>query len=102
MSDKLHRVGKGPRGGELLVFHCPGCCLTGHGYAHPFEINVPNGTGWTWNGSMNQPTFSPSLLCNASYPELRCHSFVREGMIQFLDDCHHELRGKTVELPDWE
>jgi hypothetical protein len=33
-----------------------------------------------------------------------CHSYVTDGKIRFLDDCTHELAGKTVELedvPDW-
>lgn len=32
----------------------------------------------------------------------RCHSFVRDGKIQFLNDCQHALAGQTVDLPDWE
>lgn len=28
-----------------------------------------------------------------------CHSFVREGRIQFLGDCTHRLAGHTVDLP---
>lgn len=51
---------------------------------------------------MDKPTFSPSLLCNGFDPKSRCHSFVKEGMIQFLDDCHHTLKGQTVEIPEWE
>lgn len=87
----------GPRRGKLYVFHCPGC-----GYSHPFEINAPGGNGWTWNGSMDKPTFSPSLLVAGDYPENRCHSYVREGQIQFLNDCHHALKGQTVDIPDWD
>jgi hypothetical protein len=30
-----------------------------------------------------------------------CHSFVSEGVIQFLDDCTHSLVGQSVELPPW-
>ena len=30
-----------------------------------------------------------------------CHSFVKDGQIQFLSDCSHELAGQTVPLPDW-
>ena len=29
-----------------------------------------------------------------------CHSFVTDGRIQYLDDCTHELRGQTIDLPD--
>ena len=96
---KVHFLGesnKGPRGGVLYVFHCPGC-----GCSHPFEVNAPDGRGWTWNGSLEKPTFRPSLLCNQGTAHV-CHSFVTDGQIQFLSDCHHALAGQTVEIPDWE
>ncbi len=32
----------------------------------------------------------------------RCHSFVTDGKIAFGEDCSHALKGKTVDLPDWE
>lgn len=99
MKAKLHYLGdnnKGPRGGKLYVFHCPGCKN-----AHPFEIDAPGGAGWTWNGSLDKPSFQPSLLCNQHDPASRCHSFVTDGKIQFLNDCHHELKGQTVEIPAW-
>lgn len=96
MPAKIHYMGgSGPRGGKLYVFHCPGCER-----AHPFEVEAPNGRGWTWNGSLDKPTFHPSLLVD--HPEHRCHSFVTDGKIQFLSDCWHALRGTTVELPDWD
>jgi hypothetical protein len=57
---------------------------------------------WTWNGSFDKPTFAPSLLCNKDYPESRCHSYVTDGRIIFQQDCWHELRGQTVDLPNWE
>lgn len=76
-------------GGRLIVFDCPGCR-----YAHAFE--VPR---WTWNGSLDKPTFSPSLIVGPD-SAARCHSFVREGRIEFLSDCHHALAGQTVDLPE--
>lgn len=97
MGDKIHFIGDGntgPRGGKLYVFHCPGC-----GYSHPFEVDCPNGMGWTWNGSLDKPTFRPSLLVD--HLERRCHSFVTDGRIQFLGDSYYALAGQTVELPDW-
>jgi Family of unknown function (DUF6527) len=57
---------------------------------------------WSWNGDLNWPTFSPSLLCNGHDPKNRCHSFIKDGNIQFLSDCWQKLAGKTVELPEWE
>ncbi len=96
MSVKLHHSGSGDYGTHgvqnVYFFHCPGC-----GNAHAFH--VPR---WTWNGSMDLPTFSPSLLCNPDHAPSRYHSFVRDGKIQFLSDCHHTLAGQTVEIPDWE
>jgi|ERR1041384_1755688 hypothetical protein len=100
MAEKIHYMGDsnpGPRGGKLYVFHCPGC-----GYNHPFEVGAPNGEGWTWNGSLTEPTFAPSLLVNQDRPHARCHSFVENGKIRFLEDCFHALKNQTVEIPDWE
>ena len=99
MADKIHFLGesnKGPRGGKLYVFHCPGC-----EYGHPFEVDAPDGAGWNWNGSLDRPTFTPSLLVNHG-SESQCHSFVTDGKIQFLGDCRHKLAGQTVDLPDWD
>lgn len=76
------------------LFRCPGC-----GKPHAFDGR------WTWNGSVEAPTFSPSLLVRWNEgPESRehvCHSFVTDGQIRYLDDCTHALRGSTVPLPPW-
>lgn len=80
-----------------LVFYCPGCKC-----GHSFRVRTQGDEQlpvWEWNQDMVKPTFSPSLLVNGSIPEGRCHSFVRNGMIEFLGDCHHSLRGQTVALP---
>jgi hypothetical protein len=56
---------------------------------------------WDFDGNLDQPTFSPSIL---SQGVTRCHSFVRAGFWEFLDDCDHDLAGKTVpmvHLPKW-
>jgi hypothetical protein len=50
---------------------------------------------------VDRPTISPSLAVGPN-TSFRCHSFIRDGQIQFLDDCWHELKGQTVEIPDWE
>lgn len=76
---------------NTLVFDCPAC-----GYSHPFDLRR-----WTWNGSMDAPTFSPSLLVNAGTPG-QCHSFVRDGRIEFVLDSGHALAGQTVPLPEVE
>lgn len=93
-------------------YYCPGC----HG-THEFPVTGPK--GWKWNGSLDVPTISPSILVTQTlYGPDRlpfnlydgpmpcegvkgtCHSFVENGMIRFLDDCFHELAGKTVEMED--
>jgi len=92
---KLHRVAD-----DFYAFHCPGC-----GNAHAVTVNGKinsSGASWTWNGSMDKPTFTPSINCNPGSPENHCHSWVRNGMIEFLGDCHHSLAGQTVEIPSWE
>lgn len=62
MPDKLHEAGTGDTGNQGVQthywFHCPGCEC-----AHAFS--VPR---WNWNGSMDAPTFTPSLLCNRDDP----------------------------------
>jgi hypothetical protein len=57
---------------------------------------------WIFNGDVDKPTFTPSLLVFGSVPEKRCHSFITDGKILFLDDCFHELKGQTVEIPEYE
>jgi hypothetical protein len=96
MSIKLHEYPNG-NNGRLFVFHCPGC-----GYDHGFHVGSVDRPTWEWNGSMDAPTFTPSLLCNKEWPANRCHLFVTDGKIQFQPDCFHKLAGQTVEMPDWE
>lgn len=69
------------------LFRCPGC-----EEFHTFDGN------WAFNGDMDRPTFTPSLI--VTWTDHRCHSFVTDGRIQFLADCTHSLKGQTVDLPD--
>lgn len=86
------------------MFECPGC-----GEWHRVRVEGPSPC-WTWNGSMTSPTFGPSLLVRGGKynAELKkqepyvCHSFIRDGRIQFLADCTHKLAGQTVPLSDVE
>ena len=64
---------------------------------------IDGSRGWAWNGSEEMPTISPSVLVtgvrgDTGEEALRCHSFVREGRIEYLSDCLHEMAGKTVDL----
>lgn len=74
-----------------LQFMCPGCK----------ELHALD-TTWQFNGNLDKPTVSPSVLVrgwlNEKFPNGVCHSFIKDGMIQFLGDCSHELKNQTVEL----
>jgi hypothetical protein len=94
---------------NAVHFKCPGC-----GDHH--TINTDR---WQWNGSLDKPTIQPSLLVRSGHyaPSWKqgdacwcgkdygfscylCHSFIKDGRIQFLGDCTHPLAGQTVDLPD--
>lgn len=83
-----------------LIFHCPGC-NTRH-IVHHGEGKEPR---WVWNGDVDKPTFSPSVLVRSGNEKgtTICHSFVTDGMIKFLDDSNAPLsrtRGTATPL-DW-
>lgn len=71
------------------ILFCPGCREL-----HPLE--TPR---WSFNGDVARPTFHPSLVVRPNGHD-RCHSWIRDGQIQFLADSHHDLAGMTVALPD--
>jgi len=102
--------------GGLITYWCQGC-------EEPHQITVNHGR-WTWDGNVEAPTFSPSVLVTSGHymsghtgrcwcdhirehPEDedgftcgRCHTFIRGGMVEFLGDCTHALAGQTLPLPD--
>lgn len=107
---KLNRLADG-----TVLYKCP--CGDTHAI---------NDKRWQVSGSEERPTFSPSVLVttghyvgggrsaecwctyNRAHPDrqasftcYRCHSFVRDGQVQFLADCTHPLAGQTVPLEDW-
>ena len=98
--------------GGIIAFFCPGC----DEYHH---VTVDGSRGWRWNGDGDAPTITPSVLVTGpsrfltdeeharvmagetvQLPQMRCHSFVTDGHIQFLSDCTHSLANQTVPLPD--
>ena len=108
--------------GGKVGFWCPGC-----NHMHVVGIST-GVCDWGFNGNYDRPTFTPSVKvtgrdftaagraayeewCARGHPKLPsgtsppfesratcCHSFVRDGQIQFLGDCTHALAGKTVPL----
>jgi hypothetical protein len=94
---RLHEVSSGH-----MAFWCPGCKAP-----HSVPVNLkPFGAAtkntWLWNRSQTAPTLMPSLLFEKDDPAKRCHSFVKDGKIQFMFDSGHALKGQTVDIPDWD
>lgn len=95
---KLQPIGEPHNGRQSYRFVCPGCAQydepgsTFHA-AHVFD------SSWTYNGAGEKPTVSPSIKLT-SHDGRVCHSFIREGRIEFCADSTHALAGQTVELPE--
>ncbi len=80
-----------------VSFYCAGC-----GQLHAPEVTGPR--AWQWNGSLDKPTLTPSILArfgSRKNPQV-CHSYVTDGVMQFLGDCTHELAGQAVAMADIE
>lgn len=95
-------------GRKGLTYWCQGC----ESLHQVWFGGGPPQRNWRWNGSVDAPTFTPSV--NVTYPanpdadeefkewrtERRCHTFITNGRVQFLGDCTHALAGQTLPLPD--
>lgn len=97
---------------EALMFVCPGCALpytvddrewkpTG---LHMLPVNsAVKSPSWDFDGNLEAPTLSPSILTHGGQQgegPPRCHSFLRAGVFEFLDDCTHAMAGQHVPMPD--
>jgi hypothetical protein len=103
-----------------VCINCPGCKTQ-----HYLNVDPKNGRPcWGFNNDFEKPTFTPSLLVRTGkyvppddtwYKSLTaeqkenvdrhsaiCHSFIKEGMIQFLSDCTHSMANQTVPLLELE
>jgi Family of unknown function (DUF6527) len=108
-----------------IKIHLPGPC--GILYVPVIIKGQREGTGkWTWNGSIDKPTLKPSVLTQSGHfapqfekddscwckyykehPEetpvyhcYRCHTWINDGKVQFLNDSTHEFKGQTLDLID--
>lgn len=92
---------------------CQGCK---HAHVFPTDKRYYEGSGiygpdhrkpiWTFSGSLEKPTFTPSLRCFYIHPQKKieittCHCIVTDGMIQFQGDCEHGLKGRTLPLEEF-
>lgn len=80
---------------ERIYYKCPGC-------KHLHSVCPKR---WNWNGSLESPTFSPSVRHFYQHHETNqeitiCHYFVKDGNIQFCGDCEHELKNQIVPLSE--
>ncbi len=84
--------------GTNYWFWCDGCD-THHVFTTKLHKGQPwSDPKWDFDGNMESPTFSPSLRVRSGSPlgQTTCHLFLRKGMVQYLNDCTHHLKGQTV------
>ena len=106
--------------GSHVRFWCPACQI-------PHRVRITGPNAWVWNQSVYEPTLDISVLvtsghylpggCNThdcwctynkDHPEdtphflcTKCHSFVKDGNISFLEDCSHSFKGLTLPIPPY-
>jgi hypothetical protein len=99
MKSQLRNVTDGDIRYTALMFVCPGCEKLGGSGLHMLPVNSPQTSpSWGWNENLEKPTLTPSIL--TKYDDRVCHSFLTDGVFEFLSDCSHELAGQKVEIPD--
>ena len=118
----LHRIERREHESDPdLLFFCPGCQC-----GHAVWVSSPNrltGASWGWNGSMEKPTFTPSLRIQfeawnppvtpenmdqyraSPWPQTKvakiCHVIVTDGKLHFCGDSTHKLAGQVVDMVDF-
>lgn len=120
MKSQLRTITHGETTYEALQFWCPGCEQPDpdggtQGGLHMLPVNTSlKAPSWTWDGNLEAPTLSPSILTRMEHARRRsthgeeltdvglfvCHSFLRGGVFEFLSDCTHQYAGQSVPLPD--
>lgn len=69
---------------------------------------------WSFDGNVDKPTFSPSFLHTMvrfdSYTpdgigvgerrQVVCHYILKNGVLEYQNDCFHKLSGQHVPLPN--
>lgn len=89
---------------QALMFWCPGCEHLDeeggrHGGLHMLPVNTDiKAPVWTWDDNLEQPTLSPSILTKTD--TLVCHSFLKNGIFEFLGDCTHQYVNMKIPIPD--
>ena len=87
-------------GPGMYTFQCPGCeCC--HYVRTEQDPELKKKDVWQWNGNVDKPTVTPSLHIFDN-ERTRCHLFITDGNLRFLNDCDHELKGQVVPMLEWE
>lgn len=100
MKAQLRSVSRNGVDHMALAFSCPGCSelMVSEG-VHILAVNTSDvSPSWSFNNDLEKPTLSPSI--RTRYNEHVCHSFLKDGVFQFLNDCTHSLAGQNVPMPD--
>jgi hypothetical protein len=94
---KIHDVKEGDIIKHMFICQACGNC---HFFIEPL---------WGWNQDREKPTVTGSILIHAhpGTPGVfkdtpRCHSLIKDGQIQYLSDCSHDMANKTIEIPDFD
>lgn len=87
---KLHERQLANGVSHFLIW-CPGC-------QEPHAYATSGSCSWSFNGNLERPTFTPSLLHHGNP---RCHLNLTDGMIQFHGDCEHALKNTVQPMADF-
>jgi transposase-like protein len=75
------------------LFYCPAC-----NDFHGIYVNTDK-YSWNFDGNYDKPTILPSIkVSHEGRDSYVCHSFIRNGKIEYLSDCSHNMAGKTVDM----
>jgi len=80
------------------MVRCPACDAP-----HSFDKR------WTFvNGNHEAPTFTASMLVKFYEGDPKdpasnrvCHSYLTDGVWNYLSDCTHAMKGQKIPAPDW-
>lgn len=78
--------------GKALWVWCPAC---DGAKRLPIEGSRPS---WEWNGNLEKPTLTPSILQIETQTAPRCHSYLTEGVWNYLSDCTHDMPDRQVPM----
>ncbi len=78
------------RGEKKLLFWCKACSSN-----HSVDTDKIE-----WNGDNYTPTINADIKI-ISHKNIKCHSFIKNGHIIYLDESEHEYRGKKIELDEF-